>query len=85
MAYWGGGGASGWSHDGDRPTGRRGRIDGWNYEELGKVYDPRLMRRLLPFIAPYKGRALLALLGMIGPSAASSTQPFLMGLAVIAL
>ena len=85
MAYWGGGGAAGWSHDGDRPAGRRGRIDGWDYQELGKVYDPRLMRRLFPFLRPYKGRALLALFGMIGYSAASYAQPFIMGVAATAL
>ncbi|MEZ4501760.1 MAG: ABC transporter ATP-binding protein [Dehalococcoidia bacterium] len=82
MAYWGGGGASGWSGDGHGGGGRRGRIDGWDYQELGKVYDPALFRRLIPFIAPYKGRALLALLSMMVYSAGSYAQPFIMGLAV---
>ena len=84
MAYWGGGGASGWS-GGDGPGGgggRRGRIDGWDYQELGRVYDPVLFRRLIPFIAPYKGRAALAMLGMMVYSATSYAQPFIMGLAV---
>ena len=83
MAYWGGGGASGWSGgDGPGGGGRRGRIDGWDYQELGKVYDPALFRRLIPFIAPYKVRAGLALLSMIVYSAGSYAQPFIMGVAV---
>ena len=38
MAYWGGGGAQGWSGPADGGGGnRRGRTDGWDYDELGKV------------------------------------------------
>ncbi len=53
MAYWGGGQAGGWS--GDISGVHHGRAyDGWDYEELGRVYDARLIRRLFPFLAPYK-------------------------------
>ncbi|MCG8457212.1 MAG: ABC transporter ATP-binding protein/permease [Holophagales bacterium] len=46
-------------------------------EEIGKVYDSRLMARLLAYLAPYKGRAILAvalivassLLQLVGPLA----------------
>ena len=38
MAYWGGGGAGGWSQ-GQGPAQRGGRSDGWDYDELGKIYD----------------------------------------------
>ena len=83
MAYWGGGGAAGWH--GDDQGGRRGRIDGWDYQELGKIYDPSLVRRLVPFLLPHKRRALLALLGMIVYSATSYVQPFIMGIAAAAI
>ncbi|MQC19238.1 MAG: ABC transporter ATP-binding protein [Chloroflexi bacterium] len=79
MAYWGGGGASGWSGD-EGPRGpRRGRSDGWDYQELGKVYDATLVRRLVPFIAPYKGRAVVAIIAMIIVSVTQYSQPYIMG------
>jgi ATP-binding cassette subfamily B protein len=80
MAYWGGGGAAGWSgggpNDGGGGRGRGGRTDGWDYDELGRVYDPALFRRLIPFIAPFKGRAIVALIAMIIYSATSYAQPY---------
>ena len=82
MAYWGGGGASGWSGGGpggDGGGGRRGRTDGWDYDELGKVYDPALFRRLIPFMAPFKGRAILAVIAMVIYSATSYAQPYVIG------
>lgn len=78
MAYWGGGGASGWS-GGDGGAGRRGRSDGWDYQELGKVYDARLIGRLVPFIKPYKWRGLVAILAMIVVSVTQYAQPYIMG------
>ena len=44
-------------------------------QELGKVYDAALMRRLLRYLKPYKGRVaiglvllvLSSLIGLIGP------------------
>ncbi len=81
MAYWGGGGPSGWSGGGpgEGGGGRRGRTDGWDYDELGKVYDPALFRRLLPFMAPFKGRAILAVIAMTIYSATSYAQPYVIG------
>ena len=81
MAYWGGGGAAGWSGDWMR-GGRQGRTDGWDYEELGKVYDPSILRRLWPYIVSFRWQALTALAGMLLYSVTSYVQPFIMGIAV---
>jgi ATP-binding cassette, subfamily B, multidrug efflux pump len=78
MAYWGGGGASGWS-GGDGAPARRGRGDGWDYDELGKVYDATLVKRLVPFLKPYKGRGVVAVLAMIVVSVTQYSQPYIMG------
>ncbi len=79
MAYWGGGGAGGWSGPEGGGGGRRGRSDGWDYDELGKVYDARLVGRLVPFLAPYKGRAIIALISVIVVSVTQYAQPYVMG------
>ena len=87
MAYWGGSTAGGWSHShypaGGRPNaGLKRSADGWDDEELGHLYDHTVMRRLLPYLRPYKRQAVLALLGMLIFAAASSSQPLLIGLAI---
>ena len=79
MAYWGGGGAGGWSGPEGGGPARRGRSDGWDYNELGKVYDARLVGRLIPFLAPYKGRAVVALISVIVVSVTQYAQPYVMG------
>ncbi len=81
MAYWGGGGAQGWSGDTMRGS-RNGRTDGWDYEELGKVYDPSILKRLWPYVTTFRWQALTALGGMLVYSLTSYAQPFIMGLAV---
>ncbi len=91
MAYWGGGGAGGWSggiggQRGGRGaqvdmTNRRG-IDGWDYDELGKVYDTALIGRLIPFITPHKWRAIIALIATVTLSITSYAPPFIMALAL---
>ncbi len=81
MAYWGGGGPAGWSGGDGRGRGRGGgfnRSDGWDYEELGKVYDPTLVARLFPFMAPFKWRMIVALISMIAFSLTSYLQPAIM-------
>ncbi|MFQ5880736.1 MAG: ABC transporter ATP-binding protein, partial [Dehalococcoidia bacterium] len=82
---WGGAHAGGWSHS-PTPTasaaGRRRSGDGWDDEGLGRVYDHRVVARLLPYLAPYKKHVALALLGMLGYAATSYTQPFLVGQAI---
>ena len=87
MGMWGGAGAGGWSNQGAhvRPgqyQRRGGGADGWDDDELGKVYDHGVVRRLLPYLRPYKGRAFAAIFAMIVFAAVSRTQPFLIGLAI---
>ncbi|HLC28752.1 MAG TPA: ABC transporter ATP-binding protein [Dehalococcoidia bacterium] len=86
MGLWGGHGAGGWSSGGhpgmQRPSGLRRSVDGWDDEELGRVYDHSVMRRLFPYLWPYQRQATLAIAGMLVFAAASSTQPFLIGLAI---
>ena len=90
MAYWGGGGAGGWSGGMGGPqrgraqiqmVNRRG-IDGWDYDDLGKVYDVALIKRLIPFITPHKGRAIIALIATVVLSITSYAPPFIMALAL---
>ncbi len=84
MGMWGGAGAGGWSNQGGhvRPGSQRRGADGWDDDELGKVYDHSVMRRLLPYLRPYRGRAFTAIFAMIVFAAVSRTQPFLIGLAI---
>ncbi len=84
MGMWGGAGAGGWSNQGGhvRPGSQRRGADGWDDEELGKVYDHSVVRRLLPYLRPYRGRAFTAIFAMIVFAAVSRTQPFLIGLAI---
>ncbi len=80
MAYWGGGQAGGWS--GDQRGVQRGRpVDGWDYAELGRVYEPDLVRRLFPFLGPYKWQAVVATIAMLVFAVASYAQPYVMAVA----
>ncbi len=80
MAYWGGGQAGGWS--GDMRGVRQGRaVDGWDYEELGRVYDPILVRRMLPMLRPYRLQVIIAFVSMLVFAAASYAQPYVMAAA----
>jgi len=83
MGFWGGAHAGSWSHgrSGQARQGLR-RSDGWEDEELGKVYDHQVMARFLPYLKPYRRQAALALGGMLLFAAASYTQPYLIGLAI---
>ena len=88
MAHWGGSMAGGWSHQtsatsAGRPGGGLKRsVDGWDDEELGKPYDHSVIVRLLPYLKPYRGRVALAILGLLVFAAASSSQPFLIAIAI---
>ncbi len=82
MGMWGGGAAGGWSSSATSMGGPRRGLDGWNDEELGKVYNGEVVRRLGKYIRPYKLRATLALIGVIGYGTMSSIQPLFIGLAV---
>ncbi len=83
MSYWGGGHA--WGHQHQQSSGSRGRgaRDDWQEdEELGKIYDQRVARRLLPYLKPYKRQAITALVTMIVFAVASNAQPYLIGKAI---
>ncbi len=82
MAYWSGGGAGGWSGQGHytsqlRPNTLRRSTDGWDDDELGDVYNHRVVVRLSKYVAPYRGRLLLALVGTLGYAFATRSMPFL--------
>ena len=83
MGMWHGGtSAAGWGGRGSWDSvgrGGRGRADGWDYEELGNLYDWALIKRLLPYLAPYKGRVALVLIAMVGTALAQYSQPFIIG------
>ena len=85
MGHWGGA-AGGWSNTGhpgmQRPSPLKRSVDGWDDDELGKVYDHGVMRRLFPYLRPYKRQVVLALSGMFISALASTAQPLLIALAV---
>jgi ABC-type multidrug transport system fused ATPase/permease subunit len=85
MGLWGGGGATGWGSS-QGPMMRGGQqlkrsVDGWDDEELGKVYDHKVIRRLAPYLKPYKRQVILATLSMIIFSFASLAPYYLVALA----
>jgi ATP-binding cassette subfamily B protein len=87
MGLWGGASPSGWSGGmGNRPGMNAGNLrrstDGWDDEELGKVFDRKVIRRMAPYLKPYKLQVFLATLSMVIFAVASRAQPFLIGLAV---
>ena len=81
MTFFGGAGsAGGWSGGGNwqnnlRPNSLRRSTDGWDDDELGSVYNHRVVMRLYKFVAPYRGRLLLALIGTLGYAAMTRTMP----------
>jgi ATP-binding cassette subfamily B protein len=87
MAYWGGGGgAGGWSGGGGggpggnwannlRPNSLQRSVDGWNDDELGSVYNHRVVTRLGAYLKPYRARLMLALVGTLGAAAATRLTP----------
>ena len=81
MTFFGGAGAAGgWSGGGNwqnnlRPNSLKRSTDGWDDDELGKVYNHRVVMRLYQFVAPYRGRLMLALIGTLGYAAMTRTMP----------
>ena len=89
MGMWGGGGAAGWSTNigggGGGPGGGRARgADGWDDEYLGKVYDAEVVRRIGPYLRPYRGQMAIAFVAMCTQATTSYMQPLLIGLTVAA-
>ncbi|MHB8378244.1 MAG: ABC transporter ATP-binding protein [Dehalococcoidia bacterium] len=80
MAYWGGGAAGGWSGQGNwnnqlRPNTLKRSTDGWDDEELGSVYNHRVVMRLAKFAAPYRWRLAFATLGTLGFAFSTRSMP----------
>ncbi len=81
MTFFGGAGApGGWSGGGNwqsnlRPNSLKRSTDGWDDDELGSVYNHRVVVRLYKFVAPYRMRLLLALVGTLGFAAMTRTMP----------
>jgi ABC-type multidrug transport system fused ATPase/permease subunit len=84
MGMWGGGGASGWSTNIGGGTNRVRGGDGWDDEYLGKVYDSEVVRRLGPYLRPYRLQMAGAFIAMIVQSMTTYMQPALIGLTVAA-
>lgn len=74
----GGPGGSGRGRGGGRWTLRRADEE----ELLGKIYDHRLVMRLLRYLAPYKGQVALAALSMVVYSFAALVGPYLLKMAI---
>jgi ATP-binding cassette subfamily B multidrug efflux pump len=85
MAFggWGAGGRDPMSGRGGGGVNRlRRAVDGWSDDELGKAYDHKVVARLAKYAVPYKIRLIIGVLGTIIFSAASFSQPFMIGNAI---
>ncbi|TMB97301.1 MAG: ABC transporter ATP-binding protein [Chloroflexi bacterium] len=85
MGPWGGHGAGGWSsagHPGMQRPGLRRTTDGWDDEELGRVYDHAVVRRLFPYLKPYKRQVIYSMAAMIIVAAVPNLQALLIGIAI---
>ena len=88
MGMWGGGGASGWSTNigggrgGGGPAARGS--DGWDDDARGAVYDAQMMRRLMPYLRPYRWQVVTAFIAMSVQATTTYIQPLLIGLTVAA-
>lgn len=60
----------------------RAHFDNDQDEVLGKAYDERLVRQLLPFIRPYTRSVMLALVFLLGTSLLDLVGPFLTKIAI---
>ena len=92
MAHWGGGGMGGggmggrggaWGGSGQ--TGPGGKVDHWNYDELGSLYDIGLIKRLFPFMAPFKLQGSVALVLMFIGALTAELSPFIIATATTSL
>ncbi len=78
------GGNVGWSGLGPRAgmggfQRLRGGLDGWDDEEFGSVFDYKVIRRLIGYLAPFRGRVFLAIVGMVIFVVTTRFQPILIG------
>src|SRR5512143_1956356 len=85
MGLWGGHSAGGWSSQNPALRsmgGMKRSTDGWDDEELGRLYDHSVMTRLVPYLKPYKRQVAIGIGAMLASAVASRVQPFLIGLAI---
>jgi ATP-binding cassette, subfamily B, multidrug efflux pump len=86
MAFggWGaGGGRDGMGGGGGGGGGAlRRAVDGWSDEALGKAYDHKVVVRLIGYARSYKVRLIIGILGTVIFSAATYTQPSVIGYAI---
>ena len=81
MTFFGGAGAAGgWSGGGNwqnnlRPNSLKRSTDGWDDDELGSVYNHRVVMRLFQFVKPYRARLFLALIGTLGYAVMTRLMP----------
>jgi ATP-binding cassette subfamily B protein len=84
MAYWGAGAAGGWSGHWGGPGGPgqnrlRRSVDNWDDEEYGSVYSHRVMTRLFPYLRPFKGRSIVAVISMMVFAGTTPLQALFIG------
>ncbi len=72
---WRGGGGGGW-----RGTGRHGALD--DESELGAFYNHRVVTRLISYIMPHKGIAILSMLTMLVTTTTIVVQPWIIKLGI---
>lgn len=56
--------------------------DAWEEEGPGTIYDHTVVRRFLPYLAPFKKRVLMAFLALVLAAGATQAQPWLVGRAI---
>ncbi len=62
--------------------GPRRAMHGFAVEQDGKAFDPKTVRRLLPFLSPYRGRMAAAILLMLCSTGLSLLVPYLLKVAI---
>ncbi|MGB2696180.1 MAG: ABC transporter ATP-binding protein [Dehalococcoidia bacterium] len=61
------------------PQRLRRSMDNWEDDEYGSLYNHRVMRRMVPYLRPFKRRATFAVFGMIVYIATRQLQPLIIG------
>jgi len=62
--------------------GPRRALDGFAGDEDGRAFDPKTVRRLLPFLRPFRGRMLAAVAMTVGTTGFSLLAPYLLKIAI---
>ena len=77
--HWGGGGHWNQQQQNQGRQGLRRSVDAWDDEELGAAYNHAVVSRLVGYIKPYKFRAILAIIGVIGWAVLQPLEPVFIG------